>query len=171
MKTTESATSATTDPPEPHPRAHSRGIVRRGCLGFSWLCDPGLPSDVVLPGPLKGNGSPARFIAVVSFGLVVLGFVVVRRTAHARRVSPGAMILLLYFLLWVMTYGVGLLDFSHRREVCRLGEQNRSLVVLIAYVGVALYVLARVRTARQRDFVLGCLAVGLAFVLSACCRV
>ena len=53
-------------------------------LGFLCLLIPVLPTYVVLPGPLKSNGSPARMIAVMFFGLVVLGFVMVRRTAHAR---------------------------------------------------------------------------------------
>ncbi len=42
-------------------------------------------------------------------------------------------------------------------------SRTRAFVGLIAHVGVALYVLARVRTARQRDILLGWLAVGLTF--------
>jgi hypothetical protein len=40
---------------------------------------------------------------------------------------------------------------------------TRALIGLVATVGVGLYVLARVRTPRQRDVVLGCLAAGLTF--------
>ena len=119
---------------------------------------------MVLPGPLKSNGSPARMIAVMLFGLVVLGFVMVRRTAHAPRVSPGAIILLIYLLLWLTTYGAGLLQFdpSPGRSVIE-ASMTRSIINLIANVGIGLYVLARVRTARQRNIVLGCLAAGLTF--------
>jgi O-antigen ligase len=133
-------------------------------LAFLCFLIPALPSYVVLPGPLKSNGSPARVIAVMLFGLVVLGFVVVRRTAHVRRVSPGAMILLFYFLLWLTTYGVGLLlaDRSLGWELVA-ASRTRAVLTLIANVGVGLYTLARVRTARQRDIVLGCLAAGLTF--------
>lgn len=56
-----------------------------------------LPSYVLFPGPLKSNGSPARMIAVMFFGLLVLGFLMVRRTGKVRRIQPGVLILVLYF--------------------------------------------------------------------------
>jgi O-antigen ligase len=43
------------------------------------------------------------------------------------------------------------------------GTKTRALISLLANVGVALYVFARVKTPRQRNFVLGCLGIGLAF--------
>ncbi len=94
VKTTESATSAPTDPPGTtyegaQPRERTPWL-----LGFLCFLIPVLPAFVVLPGPLKSNGSPALMIAVMLLGLVVLGFVMVRRTAHAPRVSPGATVLL-----------------------------------------------------------------------------
>jgi O-antigen ligase len=43
------------------------------------------------------------------------------------------------------------------------GNRTRALINLVANVGVALYILSRVRTTRQRNIVLGCLGIGLAF--------
>lgn len=133
-------------------------------LGFLCFLIPALPTYVVLPGPLKSNGSPARMIAVLFFGLVILGFVMVRRSGHARRISPGALILLAYFALWLTTYGVALHGFDYTPGwTSTASSMTRALIALTANVGVALYVITRVKTVRQRHFVLGCLTVGLAF--------
>jgi polysaccharide biosynthesis protein PslJ len=121
---------------------------------------PALPAYLVLPGALKGNGSPARMMALMMFGLVLLGFMLLRRTAHARRVNPGTVILLLYFLLWLTAYGVGLLNND---DYVVASNRTRMLVGLIAHVGVGLYVLTRIQTARERDILLGYLAAGLGF--------
>jgi O-antigen ligase len=158
MTTAEPA--APSAPIDPSERA-SEGTERTPWL-LRFLCFliPVLPSVVILPGALKGNGSPARMIALMMFGLVVLGFAMVRRTAPARHVNPGAVILLIYFLLLLTTYGVGLLHYD---SFVIATSRTRTLIALIAHVGVALYVLARIRTARQRDIVLGWLAAGLTF--------
>ncbi|SEL11996.1 O-antigen ligase family protein [Rhodococcus maanshanensis] len=129
-------------------------------LGFLAFLIPIMPAYVVLPGPLKSNGSPARMIAVVLFGLVVLGFALSRRTANTRQVSPGAIVVLVYFLLWLTTYGVGLLYVD---SALIASNRTRAIITLCADVGVALYVLSRVKTDRQRSIVLGCLAAGLTF--------
>src|ERR1700722_16545430 len=67
-------------------------------LAFLCLLIPILPSYSVLPGPLKSSGSPAKLIVFTLFGLVVVGFVLTRRTAGTRTVRPGVLLILLYFL-------------------------------------------------------------------------
>ena len=111
-------------------------------------------------GPLKSNGSPAKVIAVLFFGLALLGFILVRRTASTRTVRPGVVIILLYFLLQLAVYGVGL---THLGSALVEANKTRALINLVANVGVALYIITRVRTTRQRNIVLGCLATGLTF--------
>lgn len=129
-------------------------------LGFLCLLTPILPSYSVFPGPLRSNGSPARLIAVLMFGLVVLGFVVVRRKTPTRTLRPGAIIILFYFLLEFTLYAVGL---TRPGSALVEGSRTRALIILVANVGVALYILLRIRTSRDRDFLLGCIATGLAF--------
>jgi polysaccharide biosynthesis protein PslJ len=129
-------------------------------LGFLCLLIPILPAFVVPAGPLKSNGSPAKVIAVLFFGLALLGFILVRRTASKRILRPGVVIILLYFLLQLAVYGVGL---THTDSALVEANKTRALIALVASVGVALYVLSRVRTMRQRNIVLGCLAIGLTF--------
>ena len=124
------------------------------------LLVPALPTYVIPPGALKGNGAPARMIALIMFGLVVLGFMLVRRTSQPRRVNPGAVVILVYFALWLTTYGMGLLNND---DFVMASNKTRALIGLIAHVGVGLYVIARIRTAREQNIVLGCLAVGLGF--------
>ncbi|WP_240795018.1 O-antigen ligase family protein [Rhodococcus zopfii] len=98
-------------------------------------------------------------IAVVFFALAVLGFLVVLRIRRHRSINPGAIVILGYFLLRLMTYGVGLL---HSGDAVVEANRTRALISVVASVGVVLYILARVETPRQRTIVLGCLATGLA---------
>jgi len=129
-------------------------------LAFLCFLIPALPSFVVLAGPLKSNGSPARMIAVLFLGLGVLGFFVVRRTASHRTLNVGVVIVLVYFLLQLTVYGVSL---SHLDIALVEASKNRVMIMIVAYTGIALYALTRVNTPRQRTIALGCLAVGLTF--------
>ena len=117
-----------------------------------------IPANVVLPGPLKGNGSPVKMIALTMAGLALLGWLLSKRTARRATLNPGAVILAAYFLVELFLYGVG---------VSRLGtplmEANRGRIPLVevAYAGAALYTVTRVTTAKSRTILLGCLAIGL----------
>jgi O-antigen ligase len=129
-------------------------------LGFLCLLIPILPAFVVPAGPLKSNGSPAKMIAVLLFGLAMLGFIFVRRTAPTRTLRPGVVVIVLYFVLQLAIYGIGL---THTDSAVVEANKTRALIILVANVGVALYILSRVRTQRQRNIVLGCLGIGLTF--------
>ena len=129
-------------------------------LGFLCALIPALPSFIVLPGPLKSNGSPARLIAIIFFGLAALGFVLIRRTTITRTVRPGVLVILLFFLLQLAIYGVGV---THLDSTLAEASKTRTMIVMFADVGLAIYVIARVQTARQRNIVLGCLAIGLTY--------
>jgi O-antigen ligase len=140
---------------EPQPQERTPWL-----LSFLCLLIPILPSYSVPPGPLKSNGSPARLIAIMFLGLAVLGFVLIRRKASTRTVRPGVVLILMYFLLVLAVYGVGL---SHPGSALVEASKTRNLIAVVANVGVALYALTRVESVRQRSMVLGCLAVGLTF--------
>jgi O-antigen ligase len=129
-------------------------------LAFFCLLIPALPTVVVVAGPLKGNGSPARAIAVMFFGLAVLGFILIRRTATTRTPRPGVAFILLFFLLELVVYGVGV---THADRPDIEASNTRGLITVIAYTGVTLYVMTRIETTRQRTVLLGCLAIGLTF--------
>lgn len=154
--------------PGMQPRAHLEAAKPRErtpwLLGFLCLLIPILPSYVVPAGPLKSNGSPAKLIAALFFGLAVLGFVLIRRAASTRTVQPGVVVILFYFLLQLAVYGVGMIDPG---SALVEASRTRALINLVANVGVALYVVIRVHTTRQRNIVLGCLAIGLAFACLA----
>lgn len=129
-------------------------------LGLLCFVVPALPAYVVLAGPLKGNGAPSRVIALIMFGLVVLGFVAVRRSPHRRRINPGVLILLVYLLLWLAAYGAGTMNTDNYTIAT---NRTRALIALVCHVGVGLYVIGRVRTPRDYRIVLGSLLAGLAF--------
>ncbi len=117
-----------------------------------------LPAYVVPPGPLKSYGSPAKVIALMFFGLAVLGIVSIRHTP--KNLRPGAFVILTYLLIMVLIYGVGAANLSNEALEA---NRTRAVVTAIANVGVALYILTRIETTRQRTILLGCLAVGIAF--------
>jgi polysaccharide biosynthesis protein PslJ len=124
-------------------------------LGFLCLLIALIPPYMVLPGPLKSNGSPAKMIAVILSGLTILGFLLVQRKATTRTLRPGVLPLLVFFLLIVAVYGVGVSKPGSDSPDVLIGE--------VATVGLALYAMTRVDTVRQRSVVLGFLAVGLTF--------
>ena len=157
--TTAPLTSTSTDNPRPLDAAKPRERTP-WLLGFLCVLTGILPAYLVPAGPLKSNGSPAKVIALLLFGLALLGLVLVRRTALSRTVRPGAVIILLYFFLELVIAAVG---FSNVGSVVIEDSKVRELINQVANVGVALYILTRVRTPRQRNFLLGCLAVGLSF--------
>jgi O-antigen ligase len=161
MTITQSAASA------PHHEAlRSSAMPAEPRKGTPWLLAflcfliPALPSFIVLPGPLKSNGSPARMIAVLFFGLTILGFILIRRTATTRTVRPGVALILLYFLLQLLIFGVGITRLD---GTIVESSKTRWMIMMTAYTGVALYAMTRVETERQCTIVLGCLTIGLTF--------
>jgi polysaccharide biosynthesis protein PslJ len=129
---------------------------------FAFLCllIPILPSYFVIAGPLKSNGSPARIIAFIFFGLLILGFAFNRRYAEMRTVRPGILLILTYLLLSLLVYGVGA---SHLDSALAEPGKSRAMLIVIANVAVALFAMTRVDTTRHRSLILGCLAIGLTF--------
>lgn len=124
------------------------------------LIVPLIPTPAVLPGPLRGHGSPARMLGYLCLALVVVGFVLARRNSAARSRNPGTMIIVAYFFLLLLTYGTGLLD---PKNAVIEASKTRTMLVMCAHVGVALYVMKSVRTSRQRSIVVGCLVAGLSY--------
>jgi O-antigen ligase len=129
-------------------------------LGFLCLLIPALPGYVVPAGPVKSYGSPAKVIAALLFGLAILGFFLLRRTAKSRAFRPGVVLILLFFILQLAIYGVGL---THLDDAAIESNKGRVLFLMISYTGVALYIMTRVQTTRQRSILLGCLTIGLTF--------
>src|SRR3981189_2998757 len=154
------ATAAHNEPPGSSAKPEEPRERTPWLLAFLCLLIPALPSYLVL-GPLKSNGSPARVIAMIFFILAILGFIVIRRTAATRTMRPGIALILLYFLLQLAIFGVGL---THLGSSIVEASKTRWLIIMVAYTGAALYAMTRVETERQFTIVLGCLAIGLTFM-------
>ena len=137
------------------PRERIPWLLASLCLLIGFL-----PSNSVIAGPLKSNGSPAVLIAITLFGLSLLGFGLIRRTADRRTLRPGVVVILTYLALNLAVAGVG---WSHFDSTQFEASKTRSLIWLVATVGVPLYIMTRVETTRQRTILLGCLATGLTF--------
>jgi O-antigen ligase len=138
-----------------------------GSVGPTWLMAAlcfiisAIPATMVIPGPLRGNGSPARLIALLCFTLVMLAFFLPKNRRMSRgKPTPGVVILVAYFLILLVTYGLGGL----RGLPEELGSNaTRTLMTLICNVGVALYILKTIRTPRQREIVLAALVAGITY--------
>lgn len=124
---------------------------------------PTMPLEYVPPGPLGGHGSPARAIGYIFFALCLMGFFLVRRSGGRPSINPAVFFLLAYFFLMIAVWGVGLVRAGS--GVYSTAEylllKQRAVLFLIAPVGVALYAMLRLRSARSRRLVMGALAVGL----------
>jgi O-antigen ligase len=129
-------------------------------LVFLCILIPTLPTIVVIPGPLKSNGSPARIIAIALLGLAILGFVLTRRTLARQTIQPGMILILLYLLSILTIYGVGL---THNSDAIIEASKTRAMIFALASAGLAVYILTRVHTPGQRQIVLASLAIGLTF--------
>lgn len=121
---------------------------------------PVLPTYVVLAGPLRGNGAVARILALGMLGLAVLGYLIHRRSSAERRVNPGIVVVALYLFAWLLIYGIGLLGHDN---FVTASNRTRALIALLAHVGVAFYIMVRIRGRRDRAIVLSALAAGLTF--------
>ncbi|MFC9786502.1 O-antigen ligase family protein [Rhodococcus sp. NPDC127528] len=141
--------------PPPQPREKTPWLI-----GFFCLLVPALPAISVFPGPLRSNGSPARIVAILFFALALLGFVLVSRSGETRTVNPGAVLIGVYFLIQLLVYGVGIM---HSGNAVLEASKTRAVLSLVANVGIVLYILKTVKTARQRSIVLGVLVTGLTF--------
>lgn len=119
-----------------------------------------LPAYVVLAGPLKSNGYPPFMICLVFFVLALTGFIAVRRSAPLPTVNPGVLFLLIYFFLNLLIYGMGI---THTDGMEVDVNKGRALITLVAFTGMPLYVMMRVKNIREKRIVLGCVAVGLTF--------
>ena len=137
------------------PRERTPWLLASLCLLIGFL-----PSNSVPAGPLKSHGAPMMLIAITLCGLSLLGFGLIRRTEATRTVRPGIVLILLYLLLNLAVFGVGL---SHLDGALVEANKTRAVIGLLATVGVAIYAMTRVETTRQRTIVLGCLATGLTF--------
>lgn len=129
-------------------------------LAFLCTLAPVLPSDSVPPGPLKSNGSPARLITMAMLALVVVAFILLRRHAAKQTLRPGVLVLLTYFFAQLLVYGVGLTEKGYTPVEA---SKTRAIIAVSTNVGLALYVLVRIRTAREISILLGCFAVGITF--------
>ena len=129
---------------------------------FAFLCliIPLLPAYSVPPGPLKSNGSPSRVIALALCGVMFLGFFLVRRTVKTKTLSPGVLIIIVYFCIMLGVTGIGMTRVGS--ALVEAGK-TRAMIELFSYVGLALYATTRVTTFRQRSIVLGALAIGLTY--------
>lgn len=143
-----------------YPQPNSRGEGTPWLAAIFAVIVPVLPTTSVFPGPLRGNGSPARILSFLFFTLIVLGFLVRRRTSDHPGVNPGTVIVIVFFVMQLATYATGLFEVG---SPVVEASKDRTALSLVAQVGITLYILQTVRTARQRAIVLGCLITGIAY--------
>lgn len=121
---------------------------------------PVIPTISVLPGPLRGHGSPARILAYLCLVLVVVGFFKAKKKSARALPNAGALIMLGFLFLQLLTFAMGMLEVGS--SVVE-SSKTRTALVTLADAGIALYIIGSVHTFRQRSIVLGSLVSGLAF--------
>ena len=92
------------------------------------------PSEVVLAGPLKSNGSPGRLLGFAALLMVALGLVRGHRRAQAgSRVDPVIVIALLFLAQALFSYGV---ESGRTLSATAAATSLRYVLVLTAGVGI-----------------------------------
>lgn len=130
-------------------------------LGFLCLLFPILPIYLIPPGPLRGNAAPAQVIVYATCSLLVLEFLLLRRTSKTRTFNPGVVFILLFFLLLLLSWGMGQ---TFTTTIFKIDKpQWYGVLYFWTYAGIALYVITRIKTYGQRSMILGCLAIGLTY--------
>jgi hypothetical protein len=120
-----------------------------------------IPADVTSKAFAANLGTPARLVAGLFCFLLIVGFLAAQpRPLSAIRVNPGVVILGAYFSLMSIVWGKGLLLLGTQSQ--ELSKQTAISKVIIG-VGVGLYTIARVDTARKRSIVTGCLLAGITY--------
>lgn len=119
-----------------------------------------LPARSIPPGPLGGQGGPTRVLAAVAVVLTLLTFFLLRRGTPKSSINPGAVILLTVLSLRLLIWGLGVTSLSN---FAIESSKYRAIPTLILTYGVGLYVVTRVRTARQQAWILGFLLAGLTY--------
>jgi O-antigen ligase len=74
--------------------------------------------------------------------------------------NPGTVIILIYLFICIFLWGIGISHFDGNAVE---STKVRALFYYLSMIGIALYILARIYTARSRAILLGCLASGLFF--------
>jgi hypothetical protein len=140
------------------------------------LIMPAIPYYIVVPGPLKSNGTPGRLIAFTMFALAVAALLRAKPPGGVRVIHPGVWMLLTYISLWLFIWGLGIttpgyaggsgtiygIGFGVETEQDDAGK-NRAIVGLLAYVGVGIYTTMRTFGEHIKSIVMGSLAIGLSY--------
>jgi len=121
---------------------------------------PTLPAYLVPLG--KYWLSPLRLIPLLMLVLVIVGFLLKPRPrqSQTRTLKPGVLLILAFALLQSTSYVTS--DLVSDPDLIR-GTQLLSSELLAGWVGISLYTMSRVSTARQRNIVMGVLLVGLTY--------
>ncbi|GAB7190144.1 O-antigen ligase family protein [Kineococcus sp. NUM-3379] len=120
-----------------------------------------VPGNMVLPGPLRSNGSPSRLLALGCFVLAVLALLAHRERTRAERevvrVPVPAAGLLVHVAVAVLLYGVAMLA---PLGAAQSAGALRALLGTLGTAGLGFLVWALVRDRADRDRVLACIVAG-----------
>lgn len=126
------------------------------------LIVPLIPASAVLPGPLRGQGSPARLLAFAMVAVVLWRFAARRRGAPTRSPNPGAVLMVGFLVLQLVTFVMGAFSIGNVEVEA---NKDRVAIATVAYAFVALYIITTVRHPRQQRYLVGALLTGLTWAM------
>lgn len=122
------------------------------------LIVPLIPASAVFPGPLRGQGSLARLLAIAMVLVVLWRFATRRRVESLRSPNPGAVLMVCFLVLQLFTYFMGAFSVGNAEVEA---NKDRVAIATVAYAFVALYIITTVRYRRQQRYLIGALLTGL----------
>lgn len=118
------------------------------------------PSEVVLAGPLRSNGSPIRLLGFAALLLLLLGLLRARPPEHGhRRVDPVLVVLVLYAAQSLFSYGV---STGRNLTTTDAATSLRYFLVLLAGCAIAMLIAVSVPDLAAVRRLLGWLLAGSA---------
>lgn len=132
-------------------------------LGVAFcLIVPLLPASAVLPGPLRGQGSPARLLGFAMLCVVLWLFAKRRRAGPVQFPNPGAIAMVCFLVLQLVTYFMGAFAVGIAEVEA---NKDRVAIATVAYAFVALYIITTVNYPRQQRYLIGALLIGLTWAM------
>lgn len=118
-----------------------------------------LPYEAVFPGPLRGNGSPARLLGLAMLALVVITVFAKRRFLPSGTAAlAGIGCAVGYAALSLFMYARTMSDFYITSD--QSASATRFVMGVLTVLGVVLFVILRTRTQYQRTAIVWAVLVG-----------
>lgn len=140
---------------EPESKGRTPWLMCTYCLLLTVI-----PANLASPLFLNSISTPARLLAGLFIFLAILSFLHTKDVSDNVQLNPGILVLCFYLSLLLIVWGLGLLATGSQAQEF---FKKSAISIAIVGVGIGIYAVIRLTTARDRSVVLGCLLAGITY--------